>query len=424
MADTYTLNYGWTKPQVGADTNAWGPLINADFDGIDSTVYAVSLVANAAMPKSGGTFSGGIGAPSVTLSAAAGVVRDLIVNTGTLNRWICGVDGSAEAGSNAGSNFFINSYNDAGTLISTVLTINRATGAVTLSGALTVTGALSAGSGVVSTFNTRSGAVTLTGSDVTTALGYSLGAAAQAGTGTSGHVLGYLDGALTFSGAVNFTGGVTGATATSGDNSTTLATTAFVVARGMQASGQVVIAGSATLTQAQAGASILLSGSGSTITLPSTAATYLLSNVSTGDITLAFPTGSDFRTTLHSGEKVVLCGDGTGYWRLFGSSNLQDGRLTGRPINVQSGNYTLQASDYGGCVFFTANATLTIPASIPISTAFDVSADVGVTVSFSYGGTLRTVPANSTGTHSLVGPGDAYCHQKKSTEIWMRGDAT
>ena len=35
-----TVNYGWTKPTVGASVDAWGGLINANLDGIDSTVHA------------------------------------------------------------------------------------------------------------------------------------------------------------------------------------------------------------------------------------------------------------------------------------------------------------------------------------------------------------------------------------------------
>jgi hypothetical protein len=36
-----TTNYGWTKPTVGASTDAWGGYINADLDGIDSVVHGV-----------------------------------------------------------------------------------------------------------------------------------------------------------------------------------------------------------------------------------------------------------------------------------------------------------------------------------------------------------------------------------------------
>ena len=53
-----TTNYGWTKPAVGADLDVWGGYLNTDLDGIDSTVKAVSNVANAALPSTGGTNTG------------------------------------------------------------------------------------------------------------------------------------------------------------------------------------------------------------------------------------------------------------------------------------------------------------------------------------------------------------------------------
>ena len=53
-----TTNYGWTKPTVAGDTDAWGSELNADLDSIDTTVKAVSDVANAALPKAGGAMSG------------------------------------------------------------------------------------------------------------------------------------------------------------------------------------------------------------------------------------------------------------------------------------------------------------------------------------------------------------------------------
>ena len=43
MADgTPTANYGWTKPVVGASVDVWGAELNADLDGIDTTVKGVS----------------------------------------------------------------------------------------------------------------------------------------------------------------------------------------------------------------------------------------------------------------------------------------------------------------------------------------------------------------------------------------------
>jgi len=63
-----TTNYGWTKPTVGGDAGAWGGELNTDLDGIDATVFAVSGVANAALPKAGGALTGRVDTKTATLS--------------------------------------------------------------------------------------------------------------------------------------------------------------------------------------------------------------------------------------------------------------------------------------------------------------------------------------------------------------------
>jgi hypothetical protein len=59
-----TANYGWTKPTVGASADAWGGYINADLDGIDSTVHSIQTsvpAASSTTPAMDGTAAVGTG---------------------------------------------------------------------------------------------------------------------------------------------------------------------------------------------------------------------------------------------------------------------------------------------------------------------------------------------------------------------------
>ncbi|TZG25884.1 hypothetical protein [Sphingomonas montanisoli] len=86
--------------------------------------------ANAA----GQTFTGEVNAPSVNARGAAGTFRLMRFMSGALNRFAWGLDSVAESGSNAGSNLFLNRYNDAGSFIDQPIGVNRATGVVTING--------------------------------------------------------------------------------------------------------------------------------------------------------------------------------------------------------------------------------------------------------------------------------------------------
>ena len=109
--------------------------------GTPLTVHRASAYAyvngNGATPAP--LVAGPYGHASIGLNKAGSGVQSQLTsyNNGVL-RWQMVVgDASAESGSNAGSNFQLNSWSDAGGLIGTPLTINRATGAATFSASIT-----------------------------------------------------------------------------------------------------------------------------------------------------------------------------------------------------------------------------------------------------------------------------------------------
>lgn len=69
------------------------------------------------------------GSGSFPLTAAAGNSRLIQFLTNTLSRWTLGVNSAAESGSNAGADFVLDRYDDAGTVIGQLFKITRSTGA-------------------------------------------------------------------------------------------------------------------------------------------------------------------------------------------------------------------------------------------------------------------------------------------------------
>lgn len=130
MADTVTVNYGWTKPEVGASATTWGTKLNADLDLIDAQVFANQTAITA---LNAGTFaSAQITLNKTTVSPGA----NLIGQFNGVARWYVSLgDAASEGGSNAGSNFTITNYSDTGAYLGAPLSINRATGQVTVQAA-------------------------------------------------------------------------------------------------------------------------------------------------------------------------------------------------------------------------------------------------------------------------------------------------
>ena len=89
----------------------------------------------------------GAAARWIAVRSAAGFDRSIYFETGTASRWVLRTDSTAESGSNAGSNFQLRRYDDTGTYVDTPLTVDRATGIVTLT-RLNVSGYIGSGADV------------------------------------------------------------------------------------------------------------------------------------------------------------------------------------------------------------------------------------------------------------------------------------
>lgn len=84
---------------------------------------STSLIA-ATLPMSAATY--------FAISAAAGANREYRLQTNGVARFSSAISNEAESGANAGSNYLVTRYDDAGAYIDSPLSINRATGIVTL----------------------------------------------------------------------------------------------------------------------------------------------------------------------------------------------------------------------------------------------------------------------------------------------------
>jgi hypothetical protein len=115
-----------------------------DHDGTNSKTVTVATVA--ASGVTAGTFGTGaftfpdsvtVGdnadeAHTVTINANAGQYRQILLKSAQSTRWLIAANNAAEGGSEAGSNFQISRYNDAGSYVDSPFVITRSTGVMTL----------------------------------------------------------------------------------------------------------------------------------------------------------------------------------------------------------------------------------------------------------------------------------------------------
>jgi hypothetical protein len=144
-----TMTGQLTLPTGPAAANA----VRKDYvDAGDVTLQAsITALTSNKVSKAGDTMTGGLvisyASPTFVISKTGSGQDNLIYGmNGSLARWAIELgNGSAETGSNVGSDFAILRYNDAGAISDAPLTINRASATVSLSGSLGLPGGVTAG---------------------------------------------------------------------------------------------------------------------------------------------------------------------------------------------------------------------------------------------------------------------------------------
>jgi hypothetical protein len=158
-----------SDPQVASATANYIPKWNgtALADGIvydngtNIGIGTASLSAKLHVSATGGTTilsEGTSGGAYVEVRSATSNEGATSYKTGSSARWLIGKSNGTESGSDAGSDFFINRYSDAGAYLSQPLTITRSNGQVNVGGTLNVT----AGTVINTTSRTTSYALTST----------------------------------------------------------------------------------------------------------------------------------------------------------------------------------------------------------------------------------------------------------------------
>lgn len=93
------------------------------------TLYKVLLQEIADLVGAGGsfTFGDGTGHAAIDIDGGDGFVKSVFFKTGGLTRWRLYSNSGAESGGNAGSDMTLGAFNDAGTSLGAVFTVDRAT---------------------------------------------------------------------------------------------------------------------------------------------------------------------------------------------------------------------------------------------------------------------------------------------------------
>lgn len=381
-------------------------------------------------------------------SGGAGGFRGMVVETAGVLRWLIAGDGSTESGSNVGTNFIVQRYDDTGNSLGQALTIQRNTGAAAFSSALNVGGIITGAANIVATtpgqlvvngpagqqryitIQTATAPRWTLSADTTAESGSNAGSNFYIGRWSDGSVL--IDNPIAIgraSGVVNFSQIPTHPSPTKAfgnDTRTQSATMQALAQHGISLGGFVAASGA------------YYPGAGNTgdvlyYTVNTTNSCYLPGGAPNATITLINASGTTVGiagistppayNTVPNGAAIVMGADTGGTWRAVATAGYGS---VGRVTETDEDTYTCNAENYfdGNCIHFNGSGhkRLVWEEDLLPGARLEVSCDPGATVEFAYAGTARAVPINRTSGISMRGPGEAVITQKKLREIWLKGD--
>ena len=385
MADTTTTNLGLTKPEIGASADTWGNKLNTDLDLVDGVFAANGTGTSVGINVGAGKVAAVAGTLNVTGTISGGIVAPLASPTFT---GVVGLPSTTSIGPVSSTEL---GYLDG-------VTSNLQT---QLDAKLAITAAASTYAPLADP--TFTGTVTLPS---TTSIGGVSAAEIVYLDGVTSNVQTQLDGKA---GLVSpaFTGTPTAPTASTGTNTTQVATTAFVQ--------QVALNNQLPLQTGNTGKYLTTDGTNASWAAI-TAQVYPSAGV-------AISTGSAWAASVAPGTSGnILTSNGTTWTSAAAPSSAVQ-----YPQNSQSANYTLVLGDAGKQIFHPASdanvRTYTIPANA--SVAFPIGTVVLFTVE--NGGTRVNVAITSdtlVNGNGLVGtqvvyPNNTLMCVKVTATKWM-----